>query len=97
MVRKNWTVFTRIQVYCHTGLCRFGERFSLVEYVVRRSVVKPLVRAFFVKVVHLVGNSHLCFRSKGYNICCAGSLPLMGNRMPFRIPERVFIHAGIDG
>ena len=28
---------------------------------------------------------HQCWRA---NICCAGSLPLIGNRIPFRIPPR---------
>ena len=39
------------------GLCRFGQRFSFVEYVVGRSVVKSLVGAFLVEVTQVVGNS----------------------------------------
>ena len=47
MVRKiPDSFFQRFQVYCHAGLCRFGQRFSFVEYVVGRSVVKSLVSVF---------------------------------------------------
>ena len=42
-----------------------------------------------------VSHAHLHLNSLRANICCAGSPPLTGS--PFRIPERVFIHAGIDG
>ena len=35
-----------------------------------------------------------CWRA---NIRCAGLLPLTGSRIPFRIPERVCIHAGPGG
>ena len=44
-------------MYCRVGLCRFGQRFSFVEYVIGRSVVKSLVRPLFVEVAQVVGNS----------------------------------------
>ena len=44
-------------MYCRVGLCRLGQRFSFVEYVVGSSVVKPLVGAFFVEVAQVVGDS----------------------------------------
>ena len=44
-------------MYCSTGLCRPVQRFSFERYVVGRSVVKPLVRAFFVEVAQVIGNT----------------------------------------
>ena len=43
--------------FCHAGLCRFGERFSFIEYIVGRAVVKPLLGAFLVEVVQVVGDA----------------------------------------
>ena len=43
-------------MYCRVGLCRFGQRFSFVEYVVGGSAVKSLVRALFVEVAQVIGN-----------------------------------------
>ena len=44
-------------MYCCVGLCRLGQRFSFVEYVVGGSVVKSLVRPLFVEVAQVVVNS----------------------------------------
>ena len=43
-------------MYCRVGLYRYGQRFSFVEYVVGRSVVKSLVRPLFVEVAQVIGN-----------------------------------------
>ena len=42
------------------------QRFSFVEYVVGRSVVKSLVRAFLVKVAQVVGNPLLGLATVSY-------------------------------
>ena len=54
-------------MYCHAGLCRFGQRFSFIEYVVWGSVVKFLVRAFLVEVAQVVGNALL---GLGHRLVC---------------------------
>ena len=44
-------------MYCRVGLCRLGQRFSFVEYVIGGSIVKPLVRALFVEVAQVIVDS----------------------------------------
>ena len=43
-------------MYCHTGLCCYGQRSSFIEYVVGRSVVKALAGALLVKVAQVGGD-----------------------------------------
>ena len=53
-------------------LRRYGQRFSFVEYVVGRSVVKSLVRAFLVQLVQVVGDalSGLAYGLAGEPVDC---------------------------
>ena len=72
---KSGQFFSRIQVYCYAGLCRFGERFSLVEYVVGRSVIKSLMGAFLVEVAQV--GRQCAFRPQPRLVCMPVDLLLL--------------------